>query len=295
MNPSSPPADPSATPAVRAALARLLRPAIRLAIRHGLMFPAFAELLKEVYVDVAARDFALPDKGATDSRVTLLTGVHRKDVRRLRETRAGLRDAAAPRSVSLGAQIAAAWSARSDCIDADGRPKPLPRVAADPAVASFESLVQSVSKDIRPRAVLDEWTRLGVVDVDATADTVALRADAFVPADGFVEKTFYVGQNVHDHLAAAAHNLDGGQPPMLERCVHYAHVPAAAVPELAALAETTGMKALRAVNARIRSGTLPRTAAAPDQRVNFGIWFFAEPMDAAAAAATADEADGDAR
>jgi hypothetical protein len=273
------PASPSATPALRGALARLLRPAIRLAIRHGLMYTAFAELLKEVYVDVAARDFALADKGVTDSRVTLLTGVHRKDVRRLRETRAGLRDPAPPRSVSLGAQIAAAWSSRPDCVDPEGRPRSLPRVSAVPGAASFEALVQSVSKDIRPRAVLDEWTRLGVVDVDAATDTITLRAEAFVPADGFVEKAFYVGQNVHDHLAAAAHNLDGEQPPLLERCVHYAHVPAAAIPELAALAESTGMRALRAVNARILSGALPRTAGQTDQRVNFGIWFFAEPMD----------------
>lgn len=273
-------ADPPVTPALRAALARLLRPAIRLAIRHGLMYPAFAELLKEVYVDVAARDFALTGKGVTDSRVTLLTGVHRKDVRRLRETRDGLRDPAPPRSLSLGAQIAAAWNSRTDCVDADGQPRPLPRLASAAGGASFETLVQSVSKDIRPRAVLDEWTRLGVVDIDADTDVVTLRAGAFVPADGFVEKAFYVGQNVHDHLAAAAHNLDGDQPPRLERCVHYAHVPAAAIPELAALAETTGMRALRAVNARILSGALPRTAGEPDQRVNFGMWFFAEPMDA---------------
>jgi hypothetical protein len=283
---TQPPVDPPSsatssptTPAVLAALRRLLRPAIRLAIRRGLMYPALAELLKEVYVDVAARDFVLADKAVTDSRVTLLTGVHRKDVRRLRETAQGLRAPAAPRAVSLGAQIVAAWSATPGCVDAEGRPKPLPRSGgADASTPSFDALVQSVSKDIRPRAVLDEWMRLGVVDVDAD-DVVTLRAEAFVPAEGFVEKTFYLGQNVHDHLAAAVHNLEGeGPAPLLERCVHYAHVPAAALPDLAALAESGGMKALRAVNARILGGDLPRRTGERDVRVNFGVYFFAEPM-----------------
>ena len=65
----------------------------------------------------------------------------------------------------------------------------------------FEDLVASISTDIRPRAVLDEWQRLGVVEVD-DAGLVRLVVGAFVPARGFDEKAHYFGRNLHDHLAA---------------------------------------------------------------------------------------------
>ena len=46
-------------------LTRLLRPLVRLAIRSGMTFPALADLLRELYVNVAEHDFALSDKEQT--------------------------------------------------------------------------------------------------------------------------------------------------------------------------------------------------------------------------------------
>ncbi len=264
---------PGAPPAtLLAALRRILRPLVRLAIACGVTYPQLSEMLKGLFVDVAVRDFAIEGKAQTDSRVTLISGVHRKDVKRLRAESARSALPRMPRSVSLGAQIAAAWSALPGYVDGDGAPLPLARIAGNDGV-SFESLVQSVSKDIRPRAVLDEWLRLGVVRID-DADRVCLDSAAFVPGSGFEEMSFYLGQNIHDHLAAVAHNLGSGSERFLERCVHYERVAADDLPELARLAEVQGMKALRAVNARAAS---PATRGG-DWRMNFGIYFYAEPL-----------------
>jgi len=126
-------------------------------------------------------------------------------------------------SVSLGAQIVARWTAHNDYLDNKGRPLPLPRLASVGG-RSFESLVRSVSKDIRPRVVLDEWLRLGVAQVDSL-DRVILVTDAFVPSHGLDEKLFYLGKNVHDHLDTCAHNLTRSDaPPLLERSVYYDHL-----------------------------------------------------------------------
>lgn len=270
----SDPVSPGAPPGpLLAALKRLLRPLVRLAIARGLTYPALSELLKGLFVEVAEHDFALAGKAQTDSRLTLLTGVHRKDVKRLREGPARSMVARTPRNVSLGAQIAAAWSTRGGYVDADGVPLPLPKSASDGSEPSFESLVTSVSKDIRPRAVLDEWIRLGVVSIDDEG-RVHLDSAAFVPGSGFEEMSFYLGQNIHDHIAAIDHNLASGAERFLERCVHYDHVAPESLPELARLAEVHGMKALRAVNARAGS---PQTRGG-NWRMNFGIYFFAEPL-----------------
>ena len=270
----SDPVSPGAPPGpLLAALKRLLRPLVRLAIARGLTYPALSELLKGLFVEVAEHDFALAGKAQTDSRLTLLTGVHRKDVKRLREGQARSVAARMPRNVSLGAQIAAAWSTRAGYVDAEGVPLPLPKSAGDGSEPSFESLVASVSKDIRPRAVLDEWIRLGVVSIDDQG-RVHLDSAAFVPGSGFEEMSFYLGQNIHDHIAAIDHNLASGAERFLERCVHYDHLAPESLPELARLAEVHGMKALRAVNARAGS---PQTRGG-SWRMNFGIYFFAEPL-----------------
>jgi hypothetical protein len=256
------------------ALRRLLRPVIRLAIHYGLTYPSLAEMLKSVYVEVADDEFQIDGKPQTDSRVSMLTGVHRKDVKRLRsEGAAETREL--PKSVSLGAQIAATWSGRSEYLTRDGEPRPLPRLSATETQPSFDSLVRSVSRDIRSRVVLDEWLRLGVVSMDG--EDVVLNRAAFVPASGFEEKAFYLGQNLHDHAAAIAHNVIVPQAPMLERCVHYDGVEADSIADLSRIAETWGMKALRAVNSKV----LERGAeqSGPDKwRMNFGLYFYAEPM-----------------
>ena len=265
-------------PALVQALRRLLRPLVRLLLRHQATYPFLASLLKSIYVELAEREFGIPGKAQTTSRVSLLTGIHRKDVKRLRET--PVDPDAPPGNVSLGAQLVLRWTASPEYLDAEGHPCPLPRLAAEAAAPSFESLVASVSKDIRARAVLDEWLRLGVARVDED-DRVVLAVEAFVPESGFDEKSYFLGRNVHDHLAAAVHNLSGEGPPLLERSVYYAGLSTESVDELATLGEQVGMQALQAVNRRALE-LQERDADRPGakQRMNLGVYFFREAGDA---------------
>ena len=257
------------------ALRHLLRPLVRLLTAQGLTYPMLAELLKQVYVDVAARDFALGDAAPTDSRVSLLSGVHRKDVKRLRGAAAPAGEAM-PEMVALGAQLAAAWTTRRDLRDRSGRPRPLPRLASKGGQRSFEGLVAAISKDMRARPLLDEWLRVGAVELD-DQDRVVLRTSAFVPSRGFDEKAFYFGHNLHDHAAAAAHNMQGGAPPFLERSVHYEGLAADSVAALAALAEKGGMQAVQAVFRKAKEGEArDRKLPGGKQRITFGVYFYSE-------------------
>ena len=71
-------------PALTGAVTRLLRPLLRVLIAQGITLPILIRLLKELYVEVAETSFSMPGRTQTDSRINLLTGVHRKDVRMLR-------------------------------------------------------------------------------------------------------------------------------------------------------------------------------------------------------------------
>ena len=247
---------------------------MRLLIERSIPLPFVTELLRGLYVEVAVKEFPVEGKRQTDSRVNLLTGVHRKDVKRLRAQRHPGFDT--PRGVSLGAQLITRWTTEREYVDARGAALPLPRLGGDREGPSFEGLVRSVNTDIRPRVVLDEWLRLGIVHID-DEDRVCLNVQAFLPAEGSEEMAYFFGRNVHDHLAAAAHNVLGRPSPFLERSVYYNNLDQSSVEKLNALAKERGMEVLRELNTLARklqrkdSGTTGAT-----RRMNFGVYFFSE-------------------
>jgi Family of unknown function (DUF6502) len=272
--PTSSPTSPS--PAFVQALRLVLRPLVHVMLTQGITFGYLSELLKSLMVEVADRNFRIDMQAPTDSRISLLTGVHRKDVNRLRNA-TDVEDTKLPSIVSLGAQLAAQWLGNSQYLDEQGQPKPLPRYISEGGAISFEGLVTAINSDIRSRVVLDEWMRLGVVHLDAEK-RVCLNTLAFVPAKGFDEKAFYFGHNLHDHAAASAHNLIGVEPPFMERSVHYTGLSAETINQLTVQTKELGMKALIAVNkTAMEREKIDTISDSPRQRMTFGIYFYAEP------------------
>ncbi|MFZ4539867.1 DUF6502 family protein [Propionivibrio sp.] len=274
------------SPALVRAMRLILQPLVRLMLARGITYPYLAELLKGLFVEVADKDFRLNDKPATDSRISLLSGVHRKDVSRLRTVLKTEGDVS-PSVVSFGSQLVSRWLGAAQYLDENGKSKSLARLASEGGEHSFEALVASVSKDIRSRVVLDEWLRLGVVHLD-DENRVCLNAEAFVPTKGFDEKNFYFGHNLHDHASAAAHNLlcepqAGAERfvPFMERSVHCAELSPDSVHCLAKQCEDLGMHALLAANKlalEAEANEQTESTDQPRQRMTFGIYFYAEPV-----------------
>ncbi|MGJ7511028.1 DUF6502 family protein [Variovorax sp. GT1P44] len=290
--PDTPPSEVTPPRALVQALRHALRPLVKLMLSRGMTFTYVSELLKSLFVEVADRDFRLDGKLPTDSRVSLLSGVHRKEVSRLRQA-LDSGEETTPEVVSLGAQVVGQWMSASPYVDKAGKPRPLARFVSEGADISFEALVARVNRDIRPRVVLDEWIRLGVVHIDDEG-RVCLNVGAFVPTKGMDEMSFYLGHNLHDHAAAAVHNLSGGKPPFMERSVHYDGLSEQAVVQLADQSQKLGMQALVAVNKSALAMSKRKSAAAPRQRMTFGIYFYAQDVDAPAAAPDADIAEAEA-
>ena len=275
MEQKSHPVTSTPSPALISALVHILRPLVKLLLNRGVTYPYLTNLLKSLYVDVATREFQLADKPQTDSRMSLLTGLHRKDIKRLATS---LESAdTMPAIVSLGATLIARWSADPDYLDESGQPRTLPRFAAEGKV-SFESLVTGVNKDIRPRSVLDEWLRLGVVKMDDN-NHLCLSTAAFIPAQGADEMSFYFGQNIHDHLSATVHNLTQNSAPFLERSVYYDNLTPESVTKLSELSRTLGMRTLQAVNRQaLELERADQGKSEANHRMNFGIYFFSESI-----------------
>ena len=263
-------------PAVVSALRRLLRPIVRLLLGNAITFPYLSDLLKSIFVETAEKEFGLGVRPLTDSRITLLTGVHRKDVRRLRHE--VLSEIPPPSGLTLGTRIIARWLGDPSYLDPTGAPRRLPRTPHKGGAESFAALVEKVSKNVRPRSVLDELVRLGVVEIDAE-DRVHLVTRGFVPGNELDAKAFYFGEALHDHLAAAVDNLGGNKPAWLERSVYYDELSPAAVQQLTEKSERLSMQVLQEIN---RDGMALEESDPPTpeqrMRMRLGVYFFAQPV-----------------
>jgi hypothetical protein len=264
----SPMSDSPIRSALLSAIHRVLSPVVRVMLAHEITLPMAIELLKRVFVEVAERDFRLDKKGSTDSRISLITGVHRKDVKRLREL--SHVEADLPPKVSLSAQIVATWITDQQWLDEKGSPRPLARLARHGNGISFETLVASISQDIRPRSVLDEWLRLGVVHINAD-DEVVLTSNAFIPKDGVEEKLAYYGHNLGDHAAAAADNVLGTPRPWFERSVHHVSLTESQVEQLRLRAAELGMQLLTELHTMAGK---PADGGEAGKRFTCGVYFY---------------------
>lgn len=270
------PVDSTLSPALVTALRRVMRPFIKLMLAKGITYPFLSEVLKDLFVEVAENEFRIGDKPSTDSHLSLLTGIHRKDIKRLRHG-AQSDVEPIPQAVSLGARLVSLWTSDPRFLDENGQPKPLPRFTKEGGEISFEGLVADVSCDIRSRVVLDEWLRLGVAHFDEH-NRVCLNTAAFIPTDGFDEKVYYFGHNLHDHAAAAASNLLGKNQPFLERSVHYDGLGADSVKVLAEESERLGMESLLVINkAAMELEKSDAQKNEPRYRMTFGIYYYSEP------------------
>ncbi len=269
MSPTAPPAPDTMLPPLR----RLLRPLVRLMIRCGVTFPAAADLLRALYVEVAGDE--LGPEHRSDSRVSLLTGVHRKEIRRQRTLPT---DEPPPPLVTRNGQLIGTWLGAPGFTDGTGVPLALKRTAdaSNPAAPSFERLVTSVTRDVRPRAVLDDWLSQGIVSLDAE-DRVHLSAAAFLPQPGRAEQLFYFSRNLHDHIAAAGANvLATGAAPFVDRSVHYDGLTPAAATELERLSREAAQRVLLEVNRHALLLATDAPPGTPTRRVNFGVYLLAE-------------------
>lgn len=139
-----------------------LKPMARHCINVRLDYRQVSELLKTVLVSVAESEFAIEGKSQTDSRISLLTGVHRKDVRRLlnREQNKTL----SPQH-SLINKLIKTWLETPELIGKDGEPKPIPRNPHPEHRVCFNELAATLTRDIHVRALWDECINSGIINI----------------------------------------------------------------------------------------------------------------------------------
>ena len=278
--PAAPPA-----PEVLRALGQVLAPLVRLLLASGVDYTRLSAELKPLFIEQARLELARHAQRPTDSAISVLSGVHRKDVRAWREGGLHLRIA---QEVSPPAQLFAHWLADPRLCDPQGRPQALPRLGPEP---SFEALARSVTQDVHPFTLLGELLRLGLVQIEARdgQDWVVPHSEGFVPAPGSRELVELFGANVADHAASAVANLLG-QGPFMEQSVFASGLTPESARQLGELARNLWMNARRQmIGEASRLYEADRGRVDATRRMRFGSYYWAEAQDAGDAADARDD------
>ncbi len=265
---------------LHAAVLRLLRPLVRLLLHHSVPYETFADLARWVYVDVAEKDFALPNKKQTASRISVITGLNRKEVARLQamtvEDNAG-----AIESFNRAEKVVTAWRHEYPKADSPSHAASLPLEGK----RSFATLVKRYSGDMPVRAVLDELLRVGVVRKLAD-DKIELVSGGTIVPDAENRQTLLAnfGQDASDFVASFSHNVlaSSGQK-FFQRKAWFDNIPIEALAVSRELAKQHGQAALENFAdqlSRFDRDVTPNSEGTGRARAVLGVYYFEETTEA---------------
>ena len=280
----------SLDPALADALRALLGPMARLALAQGVSFAALEEMLKEAVVDEALKAQSAQTPSRVVSRISVATGLNRREVTRLTQHRRDAREVRHPPA----AEVFTRWLTDPACCDGNGVPRPLPRLPQAQGEPSFESLAHSVTRDVHPRSLLDELCRLGIARLDGETDQVVLVRNAFVPNDAQAAMLGFLGDNVGDHLSAAVSNVIAAEPPHFEQAVFADELSLESVEAVRRMVLGSWARLMKAA-VPVLEGLIEedRKLGRPrQQRVRIGLYSYSAPM---ARPSPSDPDDGETR
>lgn len=196
------------------ALLVALRPIARSLLQAGIGFREFDEIAKTAFVDVATKDYGLRGRPTNISRVAVMTGLTRKEVRRLRDKSAAGHGTTVVRPTPM-ATILHRWYTENEFLDDAGKPSEL---AFDGQGATFSSLVRRYGGDIPPGAMRTELKRIGAVEETERGTLKALKRNA--TTDDVQERLVTgLARIIYPAALTVAHNTKNQGDTWLQRVV----------------------------------------------------------------------------
>jgi Family of unknown function (DUF6502) len=156
---------------VLSALFAALRPIARLLMKAGVGYREFAEVAKCAFVDVSTSDFGLRGRPTNISRVAVMTGLTRKEVKRLRDKISAGTEVESTKVIPLS-EIIHQWHVDVKFLDERGQPLALP---FDGHEVSFANLVKKYGGDIPPGAMRTELKRVKAIEENSDGTLIVTR------------------------------------------------------------------------------------------------------------------------
>lgn len=182
----------------------MLKPVIRFCMRHSLKIQELIDCCKAAFLELAKEDLGRQGKKVTISRLSIITGLHRRDV--LHYQRQGS-DVHAPRN--LITKVVGLWQTDPQFITKNKAPRVLTAGDED---SEFSKLVRKVSQDLGPATVLFELERVNAIE--HTPQGVRLASSSYTPK-GDADALFSIlSEDLSDLSAAVEENVF--EPPQVK-------------------------------------------------------------------------------
>lgn len=185
---------------------KVMQPLVSWLIKSGVGFSEFSQALKPLFFTQSIKELELSDQKTTDSSISLLSGLNRREVSDFKKT---LTDEIPTNSpVNISARVVTLWIQKQWS-------KQIPVSGQD---VSFETLAKEVSQDKHPRAILTELHRLGLIT--EVANTVILHTESFTPSNSLSYSQKLLAQTTADHISAGISNIFISPNLFLEQCLN---------------------------------------------------------------------------
>lgn len=261
------------------AILRLLRPLVRLTLKHGVPFGVFADMVRWLYVDVADKELVLPGRAQSNSRISVITGLSRKEVLKQKKIEQPVDERSLER-YNRAARVISGWVRDTHYTDTNGHPLPLIFETDEGDKASFTELAKQYSGDVPARAILDELIHVGSVSRRPDGK-IELVSRAYVPEKDNSSKLSILGTDVRDLLMTISNNIENPENPKFQRKVSYDNVPvkhAAEFKEMSALQCQELLEKLDHWLSKRDRDTNPDVKGSGRKNVGIGIYFFEEDV-----------------
>jgi hypothetical protein len=259
------------------ALERLLEPIVLLLLKSGITWREFSDLAKVKFVQVATKEFGIRGRPTNASRVAILTGIDRRDVRKLR-----LESAGQPTHdlgfMSKPTQVLGGWYHDPDFLTASGQPRDL---HVSEGQASFAELVRRYTPGIPHVAMVKELRAAGAIEELPDGRLRALKRN-YIPRELTDNQIRLWGSVLQDVGTTLEHNLmrTEADPPRFERRALNLAVDPRARREFEAFLAVEGQAFLERVDEWLAAHQLERTDSAPTEGIRLGVGVYeilAEP------------------
>lgn len=267
----------AAQKALRGSVVRIMRPLVRLLLRYGVPYGVFADIAKQVYVDIADNEFGLPGRKQTNSRIAVITGLNRKEVLRIQRL-PNIDNQAIEERYNRATRVLSGWRNDSAFKDNSGRSRSLPFEGGE---VSFSRLVNKHSGDMPARAVLDELKRIGAVEILKNG-SIRLKSNIYAPNEEEESKLVILGTDVADLIESVDYNIDPEHgDSRLQLKVSYDNLPHEAVQEFERLSSHQSVLLLQKFDKWLAAHDRDadqETDGNDRYRAGIGIYYFEEDL-----------------
>jgi len=187
---------------VHAACRRVLRPLASMLLRFGMTWREFSEISKSVFVQAATEEFGIHGRPTNVSRVSILTGIARKEVKRQRELITA-EEPSVPRKTTDATRLLSGWHQDPEFIDDNALPKLLPESGPR---ASFEALFARYGGDIAMPTMIKELLKTGAMECLASGEFKVLMR-YYQPSLADSENLLFAVDRIHDVIQTMNNNV----------------------------------------------------------------------------------------